>query len=415
MTTMRILLLTHYFPPEGNAPASRCYEMAKRWARWGHEVEVVTCVPNYPDGIVYDGYRSRFRSQVEQMDGIRVRRIWTYLAANKGTGKRALNYASYMASATWSGLWRRRPDVMIASSPQFFCGWSGVLLRKLRRTPFLLEIRDIWPESIVAVGAMQPGRTVRALEAMERTMYRAADHIVTVGEGYREKLLQRQVPAEKVDVIYNGVDRELFAPREPDEALRQQYGLGGYFVCSYLGTIGLACALDVVLRAADALKRRGDDRYRFLLVGDGAHRQQLQSRAEQQGLDNIIFAGRQPKKLMPAFLSITDAALVHLRKTDLFKTVMPSKVFEAAAMKRPIILGVEGHAAEIVQRAGAGLCIEPENDEQLLDAIDTLRSRPELAADLGRSGHDYVTTHFDRDRLAADYLEMIQGVAAGRG
>jgi glycosyltransferase involved in cell wall biosynthesis len=408
---MRIAFYTHYFPPEVNAPAARTFDNCRRWSQQGHEVTVLTCAPNMPRGVVYEGYRNR-PLQRERIDGIDVLRVWTFIAANEGHALRILNYLSYLASAVLVSLCcTPRPDVVIATSPQFFCGWAGLVASRLRRRPFLLEIRDLWPESIVAVGAMRPGRVLRWLEWLERRMYGAADHIVTVGEGYRRRLLEKGVSADKISVVMNGVDRRLFAPRPPDLALKRELGLDQRFVCSYLGTIGMACGLEIVLRAAELFRARGRDDLAFLLVGDGAMRERLQAEARSRGLHNVVFAGRQDKQRMPAFLSISDACLVHLRRTELFRTVLPSKIFEAAGMARPIILGVEGDAADVVRSAGAGLCIEPENEHELAAAMERLAADPELGARLGRSGHDHVVRHFDRDRLAAAYLDIVAAVS----
>ncbi len=407
---MRILFFSHYFPPEGNAPASRTYENCRRWVEAGHDVTVVTGAPSVPDGVVYEGYHNRLLPQRETIDGIDVIRVWTYIAANKGTLRRILNFVSYMVSAVLCTLFSKRPDLIIATSPQFFCGWAGVIMRFLRRIPFILEIRDIWPESIQAVGAMQGGAAVRLLEWMELKMYGAADHIVTVGEGYRQRLLEKGVPEEKLSVIMNGVDRNLFAPREKDPDLVARYGLADKFVCAYIGTIGMACALDVVLRAATLLKSQGRNDIVFLLVGDGAVREDLAAEAEALGLDNVVFTGRQDKGIMPAFLSVTDACLVHLKKTDLFTSVIPSKIFEAGGMARPIIMGVEGNAAEIVAEAAMGVFMEPEQESALVEALTTLSEDPELARKLGQSGHDYIVKHFDRSTLSEHYLAILQQV-----
>lgn len=403
---MRILFFSHYFPPEGNAPSSRVHALCKRWVQAGHQVAVITCAPNVPDGKVYDGYRNRL-TQREEIDGIEVVRVWTYLAANAGTVKRIANFVSYMFSAVVRSLALPRPDVIVATSPQFFCGWAGVWASRLKRAPLILEIRDIWPESIVAVGAMRKSRLIRFLEWLERRMYAAATHIVTVGEGYRRQLVDKGVPQDSISVITNGVDGDLFHPREPDAALEAAHDLNGKFICSYIGTIGMACGLEVVLDAAELLKRRGRGDAQFLLVGDGAVRGQLQQQAEERGLENVLFVGRQDKSLMPGYLSISGCCLVHLRRTDLFKTVLPSKIFEASAMARPIVLGVEGDAAELVQASGGGLCIEPENAEQLAHAVERLADDPDLCRRLGQAGRAYVTAHYDRDTLSAAYLELI--------
>ena len=410
---MRILYLTHYFYPEGNAPATRVYEMSRRWAKMGHEVTVVTGVPNVPSGVVYEGYANRLL-QSEVVDGVRTVRVWTYLAANQGAGRRILNYLSYMLFATVVSLWLRRPDVVIATSPQFFCGWAGVWLSRLRRLPFILEIRDIWPESIVVVGAMSNARLIRFLEWLEGRLYRAAGKIVTVGEGYRKQLEARGVPSLKVAVVPNGVDRELFAVRREASGLRSEYGLGDAFVCSYLGTIGMGCGLSVVLRAARILRESRRNDIKFLLVGDGAVREELEQRSRDENLQqHVVFTGRQSKHRMPDFLSISDACLVHLSRNELFRTVMPSKIFEAAAMAKPIVLGVEGFAAEVVERAGAGICIQPENERELVSAVERLASDQKLASELGSAGYERIATQYDYNQLAKGYLGILEALRRG--
>lgn len=406
---MHIVFLSHYFPPEGNAPASRTYEHCKRWVRKGHKVTVITCAPNSPSGIVYHGYKNRLLER-EIIDGVDVRRVWTYIAANKGTTRRIANFISYMVSAVLCSLSVRKPDVVIATSPQFFCGWAGVIAGFVRRVPFILEVRDIWPESIRAVGVEQSDCVYRFLEWLESRMYAAARCIVTVGEGYRQRLLEKGVEPEKIRVVMNGVERELFFPREPDTKLARRWDIEDKFVCSYIGTIGMACGLDVVLRAAKILKEKRRNDIVFLLVGDGAVREQLEAEARRLDLKNVIFAGRQEKARIPEYLSISDACLVHLKRIELFHTVMPSKIFEAAGAARPIILGVEGNAADIVKQAGAGMCMQPENEAQLIDGLERLAADPQLARRLGESGFRYVSEHFDRDVLAADYLELIETI-----
>jgi len=404
---MKILFLTHYFPPEGNAPASRTYEHCKRWVRLGHKVTVVTCAPNVPNGVVYKGYKNRLRPQHETVDGIEVIRIWTYIAANRGTLKRVINHVSYMLMAVFVGLFVKRPSIVIATSPQFFCGWAGVILSRLRRKILILEIRDIWPDSIVAVGAMQNRRLIRVIEWLEIKMYKAASHIVTVGEGYKRQLVAKRVDGNKITIITNGVDTELFCPQRADEDIRHRHNLDGDFVCAYVGTIGMACGLNVVVQAGRILKESGHRKIKLLLIGDGAMRRQLEEDMRTHKLDNIIFTGSLPRGSIPRYLASVDACLVHLKRTDLFKSVLPSKMFEAAAMERPIILGVEGDSAELLTAASAGICIEPENAEDLVAALLELARDNDLRVRYGRSGREYVTRHFDRDVLANNYLELI--------
>ena len=411
---MNILFLTHYFPPEGNAPATRVFEMCRRWVKQGHHVTVLTGVPNVPAGVVYHGYRNRL-IQRETVEGIRVVRVWTFIAPNRGVIRRSMNYASYMVSALLAGLFLPRPDLLIATSPQFFCGWAGLMLARLRRLPFILEVRDLWPESISTVGAIRSRTPLRLLEYMERRLYAAARRIITVGEGYRERLVERGVPEDKIDVICNGVDQSAAAENGQTAEVRREYGLENCFVVSYIGTIGMACGLDVVLRAAEQLRSQGREDIRFLLVGDGATRKDLETQARDLKLDNVIFAGLQPKERIPALLSASDACLVHLRKQDLFKSVLPSKLLEAMAMARPIILGVEGHAAALLKTASAGICMEPGKASELVNAVATLTSHPGHAVAMGQSGRDYVFKHFDLDVLAGKYVMVIENaLAAGR-
>ncbi len=405
---MKILFLSHYFPPEVNAPASRTYDHCKRWVRAGHDVTVITCVPNCPDGIVYEGYKNTFRRQTEYIDGIRVVRVWSYLAPNAGTARRIINYLSFAATAILAALRLPRPDVLIATSPQFFCGWAGVLASRMRRVPFVLEIRDIWPEGIEAVGALQNRWLLRTLEWLERRMYCSAGHIVTVGNGYRDKIIEKAAVADRISVIPNGVDLELFTPRPPEKEFLQKWGLQDRFVCSWTGTIGMTCGLEVLLEAANTLKQKGRTDICFCLVGDGALRKRLQEMVKEGGLgDMIVFVGRQPKDRMPSILASSHACLVHLKKHEHFEALIPSKIFEMLAMRRPIIMGVRGQSLDIVNKAGAGVTMEPESAESLVKAVETLADDPELALRLGRAAREYVVINYNRDILADTFLRML--------
>jgi glycosyltransferase involved in cell wall biosynthesis len=402
----RILFFSHYFPPEGNAPASRTHETLREWVRAGRQATVITGVPNVPRGVVYEGYRNRPWQQ-ETVDGIRTVRVWTFVAPNEGFFRRTLNYVSYLATSVPASVAEPRPDVVIATSPQFFCGWAGLFAAKMRRVPFVLEIRDLWPDSILAVDALRNRLVVRALYALERWLYLGADHVVTVGEGYRDELVRKGVPSERITVIPNGVDFDRFRPLPPDRELARRHGLDGRFVVSVLGTIGMASGLGVVLDAAEKLRAAGIDDVTFCLIGDGALREELESRARARGLDRVLFAGRRDKSEIPRWLSVTDACLVHLRRAELFRTVLPSKIFEAAAMARPIVVGVPGRATELVLEAGCGLAVPPEDPDALVAAIARLRADPDAARRMGEAGLRWVHRHHDRTRLALDYLHVL--------
>lgn len=409
---MNILFFTHYFPPEGNAPASRTYEHCVRWAAAGNDVTVITCIPNVPNGVPYEGYRNRFWPQLEEVDGIRVVRVWTFLAANAGNLKRIINYVSYMFSAIFAALfWVKRPNVIVATSPQFFCGWAGVFASWFRWAPLVLEIRDIWPESIVTVGAMKKGIAIRILEYLERAMYRSARYIVTVGDGYRQNVESKAAVSDRISVVTNGVDATLFKPTEPSDEFIGQWHLQNKFVCSYVGTLGLAHGLDVTIRAAELLRQQGHDNVVFLLVGDGANRTKLETEVAQKGLsDAFRFTGRLDKKLMPDVLASSSAMLVHLKKSELFETVIPSKIFEAMAMERPIIMGVKGESAEIVRKSKAGVFMEPENESDLVRQILELKSDGRRNAELKKNAREFVIENYSRDVLANRMLDVLESV-----
>gem|GEM_PF-23868 len=410
---MRILFFTHYYPPEVNAPATRTYEHCVRWAKAGHDVTVVTCAPNCPDGVVFSGYKNRLLRQVEMIDGVRVIRIWTYIAPNAGTVRRIANYVSYMVSAVLACIRLKRSDVVIATSPQFFCGWAGVFASWLKRSSFVLEIRDIWPESIEAVGALQNRRLLRFLEWLERMMYRSANHIVAVGNGYRDKILEKVAVKDRISVITNGVDLNFFKQREPDLNLLKKWGIQDKFVCSYIGTIGMAHGLEVTLEAAKILKQKGRTDIAFCLVGDGASRERLQEEAKEAGVDDVvIFPGRLPKDQMPSVIASSNACLVHLKGCQLFGTVLPSKIFETMAMGRPVIMGVRGEALNIVLEAKAGLEMEPDSAESLVESVEKIADAPNLATELSQAARDYVAKHYNRDILAKRFAQLLADVTS---
>jgi glycosyltransferase involved in cell wall biosynthesis len=411
---VHILFLTHYFTPENNAPAARVHGMAREWARSGHRVTVLTCAPNVPSGVVYEGYENKLY-QEEWIDGVRAVRVWTWLAANKGRVRRGLNYLSYLAAAGAAGpLIRPRADVVIATSPQFFAGWAGWPVARAHGAPFVLEVRDIWPDSIVAVGALPDGRIVKTLGRLERALYDGADHIVAVGDGYRMNMIRKGIGPSKISVVTNGVDVGLFQPREPDMELRARLGFSPEtFVVTFAGTIGMASDLGVVLDAARRLRAKRRDDIAFLLVGDGAQRAELEERARAEGLSNVVFTGLVPRAELPAYLASGDACLAHFRKQELFQMILPNKFFEDAAMEKPILLGFEGEAKAMLEEADCGIAFEPSNDEELAAAAEQLAAAPpEERRRLGENGRRYVLEHFDRRTLAHDYLEVLERVRA---
>lgn len=407
---MHILVLSHYYVPEVNAPASRLSENARHWVAMGHKVTVVTCAPNHPRGVVYPGYRNGFAR--EEIDGVEVLRIWTYLAANEGFARRIANFISYPLSLLFNLGRLPRADVVVSTSPQFFCGLSGMLLKR-RRRPWVLEIRDLWPESILAVGAMKRGIAIRAIEVLERMAYRSADALVSVTESFVPHLTAPRGGKGPIAVIKNGVDLDFFDAPAPAAvaALRDALGLTGKFVAAYVGTHGLAHGLDTIIDAALLLRDRKD--IAFLLVGDGSERERLTARVAELGLDSVKIVGQRPKADMPAIWQLTDVSLVLLRGVETFKSVLPSKMFEAMAMRRPIVLGVEGEARALLEAAGAGVAIEPENAAQLAEQVARLADTPATTHAMGEAGRAHVEAHFDRAKLAARYVAFLEQVIDG--
>lgn len=404
---MRILFLSHYFPPEVNAPASRTFEHCRQWVKDGHQVTVITCVPNHPRGKVYPGYRNRFYSS-EEIDGIRVVRVWTYVTANEGFLKRTANYVSYMVSASIAAPFVGASDIVISTSPQFFNGLAGYLVSRTRRIPWVLEIRDLWPESILAVGAIKNRAIIRFLEYLEKFAYRKADRIVPVTDAFRKYMIDLGIDSGKIEVIKNGVDLGFYQVHEPDRALQRELDIEGKFIASYFGTHGMAHHLETILEAADLLRENKD--IVFLIVGDGAERRSILEMRDSMSLGNVIMLEQQAKDRMPALWAISDASLVLLKRMDLFKTVIPSKIFESMAMRKPVVLGVEGESRELLEQANAGCAIEPENARQLADAVLELARDPGLCRSLGDNGREYVALHYDRVRLAQRFESLLSSV-----
>jgi colanic acid biosynthesis glycosyl transferase WcaI len=406
---VRILFLSDNFPPEGNAPAARLHEHAIRWVRDGHEVTVVTCAPNFPEGEVYPGYRNCWR-QVEEIDGIRVVRVKTFITANEGVLKRTLDYLSFMVAGFIGGLLERRPDVVVATTPQFFCAVGGWALATVRRLPFVLELRDLWPESISAVGAVRHGGLIRWLERIELFLYRRAARIVTVTNAFRENLVSRGIPPGKIHVVVNGVDLDRYAPVGRDAELARAWDVESNFVVGYIGTHGLAHALHHVVEAASLLAHRSD--IVFLFAGGGAERRRIEGLVLERGLANVRLVPRQPKTRMPALWSLCDVALVPLRDTPVFATVLPSKLFEAMGMGVPVLMALpDGEATGIVRETGCGICTPPEDPRALAEAVALLAGDRVMMAALRQAGLQ-AAQGYSRDRQARLMLEVLLPLAS---
>ena len=406
---MHILFLSNYFPPEVNAPATRLYEHAKQWVADGHTVDVLTSVPNFPEGEVYDGYENELTE--EERDGIRATRVPMYVSPNEGIVRRAWSYVSFMFSACWYAGRVPAPDVLVATSPQFFAALAGAWVAWWKDVPFVVEIRDLWPESVVAVGAMDRNLVVRFFEWVERKLYETADHIVVVTDAFKDEIAEKGIARDKISVIKNGIETDWWERSLDEErlaALRREHELQGRFVASYIGTIGMAHRADVLLEAA---RRCEDSNIVFMVVGTGAKRDELKARQAELQLDNFRLVDKVPKKTVPYLLALSDASVVHLRDDPLFETVIPSKMFEAMITRTPIVLGVRGEARSIVEGAEAGLFIPPEDPDALVEAVRRLKENPDLHETLSENAHDHVQAHYDRAVLARRYATLLAEVA----
>ena len=399
---MKILFLTDNFYPEVNAPASRTYEHAREWVKAGHEVTVITCVPNFPKGKVFDGYKNKLW-QKEAIDGIEVVRVWSYIAANKGFIRRTLDFISFSVTSFLAGLFVKA-DVIVATSPQFFTALSGRTLSFWKRVPWIMEVRDLWPESIKTVGAMKDNLFIRYFEWEEMRCYRSAKTIVVVTDSFKRTLTARGIDEAKIKVVKNGVDKEMFKPVPKDEALIGELGLEGKKIIGYIGTHGMAHKLDFILDCARNMQGRND--FHFLFIGAGAEREALLAKKEREGISNVTMLDSVPKDQVVRYISILDLSLINLRKSELFKTVIPSKMFENAGMQIPIIMGVQGEAQEMLEEYGAGLCFEPENEADFNAKLQQLLSDPDLY-ERCRTGGAEMSRDYDRKALADKMLECM--------
>ncbi|MBQ2368252.1 MAG: glycosyltransferase family 4 protein [Bacteroidaceae bacterium] len=396
---MKILFLTDNFPPEVNAPATRTFEHCREWVKAGHDVTVITCFPNYPQGKVYPGYTNSL-CKTEYMDGIKVVRVWSYMTANKGFIKRIIDFISFSVTSFFAGLFREC-DIIVATSPQFFTALSGRTLGFFKRKPWIMEVRDLWPDSIKAVGAMKESVVLKYFSKEEKWCYSSAKKIVVVTNSFKREIAKKGIPEDKIFVIKNGANTELFKPREKSQELLRKLGLEGKRVLGYVGTLGMAHKIDFLI---DCVK--GLDDYALMILGNGAEKENIQQKIESEGIKNVVLLDSVSKNEVAEYIALQDAALVNLRKSSLFTTVIPSKIFETASMRIPIMLGVDGEAREMVEEFGAGLFYEPENREDFLEKLNTLFSSPEVYKNCCDGG-EKLAAAYDRKRLAAEMLEII--------
>lgn len=411
---MHILVLTDRFHPEITAPSVRILDHARHWLAAGHRVTVVTGAPNFPKGEVFPGYRNELWGR-ETIEGVEVIRLPSYMAENAGFAKRLADYGSLAAAQILAApFFPDDIDVVLATSPPLHTAVAGAMVAKVRRLPWVFEVRDLWPASIKAVGAAD-GPVLDVLEALELRLYRSADRVVLLTRSFHEDLVSRGILAHKLDVVTNAVDLERFVA-DPETTARARSELGvpeGVFLAGYIGTTGMAHGLQTVVDAA-ALTRDRDD-IRWLIMGQGAARAELEARVKELRLPNVIFHDFVPHAEVPSWIAALDASLVHLRPDPLFHTVIPSKIFECMAVGTPIVMAVEGESAAIVEEAGAGVCLPSGDARRMAEVVSELAVDAERCEGIGASGRRAVErTHNRASRAAAMIEAMERAVASHR-
>lgn len=402
MEPIKILFLTDNFPPEGNAPANRTYEHCIEWVKMGAEVTVITCHPNFPKGQVFDGYKNSLYKK-EDIDGIKVIRVWSYITQNRGTIKRILDYISFGLTSFFASFFHKT-DVIVATSPQLFTAVAGFLVSKVKQKPWIMEVRDLWPESIKAVDAISSSSVLDRLQVLVDFLYRKADGIVVVTESFKNQLSKiKGVKEKKIDIIKNGVNRNRFFVKAASEALISQLKLEGKFIVGYVGTHGMAHNLDFIM---DCAKKIEDSTIHFLFIGDGAFKGRLLKKLEDDKIINVTMLDPVNRDEIHEYLSIINVSLIPLKKSDTFKSVIPSKIFENAAMGKPILLGVEGEAKQIVEKYAAGLCFEPENENDFIEKLTSIKQQEKLYQELSNGGLK-LAAEFNREKLASKMMESI--------
>ncbi len=395
----RVLFISPYYPPERGAAAVCVSENAIRLAKRGHEVTVLTTMPNYPTGIVPPEYRGH-RILRETLEGVDVVRVWSYASPNKGFWRRILAHTSFGFMAPLLGAGAvGQPDIIIVQSPPLFDAVAVRLLAWRKRCPYIFMVSDLWPASAVQLGALRNRLLIRLSEWLEWSTYQRAGKVWVVTEGIWENLRQRGLATERMFLVTNGVDTKKFRPL-PQPQAREELGWDDRFTVIYAGTHGLSHGLMTVLAAAEQLLARSD--IRFVLVGDGAEKAKLVAEASQRNLTNITFLDPQPHERMPTLLAAADVCLVHVRNIPLFTGMLPIKMYEAMACARPILLAVDGEARRLAtEEFGAAVYVEPENADALASAIVSIQAQPELARSLGQRGRTLVQERFDYDLLVA--------------
>ncbi|MFC4303462.1 glycosyltransferase family 4 protein [Cohnella boryungensis] len=407
---MKIVVICHYFYPEIGAPSARLFEMAKYWVREGHEVQVVTCFPNHPTGIVPDKYKGK-RSEVEEIEGVTIIRNYVYATPNEGFYKKTLGHLSFMFSSILFGFWKvKKPDIILVSSPTFFSVFSGLFYSVFKRKPFVFEVRDLWPDAVVKLGALKNKLIISCLERMELFLYRRSKRVVTVTKSFKEQLIERGIPENKIEVITNGVDLPQFEALHPEavQSLREAYQWGEKKILLYVGAHGISQGLSTIIEVADQLRHRHD--LYFVFVGEGAEKRKLEELVLEKQLGNVQFIHEQPKEKIALFYQAAYLSFVPLRNLPLFSAYIPSKMFEIMGSGCPIVASLAGEAARILEDSKGAIVVQAENVEAIAEAVLRIADDRPFRDELGNLGKLFVGRNYSRDALAGKYSRLLQSI-----
>ena len=402
---MRILMLTQYFYPENGAAQVRLLEVVKAIRDHGHEIEVVTAFPNYPNGVIPSEYRGKYFMK-DSHEGIRIFRTWIYPVQRGKFWKRLLNYFSFVFSAVYGILKAGKADYIFVESPPLFIGFTAFFAKRVKGAKLILNISDLWPESAVSLGLVTNRSVIALTEGLERSMYKAAWRISAQTEGIINSLKDRGIPEDKLVFLPNGVNPDLFAPQAADTALLQELKLSDKFVILYAGTMGYAHGLEVALQAAKSLEAT-DPEVVFLFVGDGSEKPRLQEMAQDLKLSNVRWIDFQPITEMKRYYSLASISLSTLRRYKLSEGVRPSKLFPGLASAKPLIYVGEGEGAKIVEESGGGIVLPPEEPELLARAILELKRDPARCREMGKRGREFVSLHYSWNSIVARWLKEL--------
>ncbi len=401
---MKFLILSQFFTPEIGASQVRLAYLCRELAAAGHEVEIVTGMPHHPAGRIFPSYRGRFYLN-EDWEGLTIHRVWLYAASGSNL-KRLLSYASFCLTCLWALSRAAKPDYIFVDSPPLFLGVPGWIAAKLWDVPLVFNVADLWPDSVRDLGVMRDGLMVDLAYRLESWIYRNSNAVTAVTEGIRDSLLKiKGVPPEKALFLPNGVDTTLLRPSPPDEALKNKLGLAGKKIILYAGNHGYAGAVEQILYAAQIL--REERSIHFLFVGEGPEKQKLIRMAADLELNNVTFHDQVPLETVPAYVSISEAAVVTLRKSQVMAGARPAKAFVMMAGGKPIVLAAEGEAARLIHAAGAGIVVPPEDHLALASAIRTLLQYPDIAADMGACGRKFVVSNFQWSSLVRSWIAQL--------